>query len=88
MTDNLPIRIHGKKIENKITFKAKTGYYHELSTPETMILFGSTENKITKDKNSKILSQLEIIEVDLVYWNIVSNDDQHDWTAFHTFIPS
>ena len=34
MTDNLPIRIHGKKIENKITFIAKTGYYHELSTPK------------------------------------------------------
>ena len=56
MTDNLPIRIHGKKIENKITFITKTGYYHELSTPETMILFGSTENKIYKDKNSEILS--------------------------------
>ena len=56
MTDNLLIRIHGKKIENKITFIAKTGYYHELSTPETMILFGSTENKIYKDKNSEILS--------------------------------
>ena len=56
MTDNLPIRIHREKIENKITFKAKNGYYHEFSTPETMMLFGSTENKITKDKNSEILS--------------------------------
>ena len=31
----------------RVTFKIKTGYYLELLTPETMILLGSTENKIT-----------------------------------------
>ena len=31
-----------KKIENRITFKIKTGYYLELLTPETMELLGST----------------------------------------------
>ena len=30
------------KIENRITFKIKTGYYFELLTPEAMKLFGST----------------------------------------------
>ena len=34
-----------------MTFKIKTEYYLELSTPETMKLLGSTENNITKDKN-------------------------------------
>ena len=29
----------------------KTGHYLELLTPETMKLLGSTESKITKDKN-------------------------------------
>ena len=37
-------------MENRITFKIKNGYYHELLTPETMELLGSTENKITRDK--------------------------------------
>ena len=39
------------RIENRITFEIKNGYYLELLTPETMKLLGSTESKITKDKN-------------------------------------
>ena len=50
--DDPLIRIYVNKIENRITFKIKTGYYLELLTPETMKLLGSTENKITKDKTS------------------------------------
>ena len=50
-TDDPSIRIYVSKIENRITFKRKTRYYLELLTPETMKLLGSTENKITKDKN-------------------------------------
>ena len=34
-------------------FRIKTGYYLELSTPETMKLLGSTKIKITKDKNGE-----------------------------------
>ena len=34
------------KIENRITFKIKTGHYLDLLTPETMILLGSTKIKI------------------------------------------
>ena len=52
-TDNPSMRIYVKKIENRITFKIKTGYSLEPLTPETMKLFGSTENKITKDKNDE-----------------------------------
>ena len=33
------------RIENRITFKIKNGYYLELLTPETMKLLGSTESK-------------------------------------------
>ena len=50
-TDNPSIRIYVNEIENRITFRIKTGYYLELLTPETMKLFGSTKSKITKDKN-------------------------------------
>ena len=49
--DNPSIKIYVNKIENRITFKIKTGYYLELLTPETMKLLGSTESKITKDRN-------------------------------------
>ena len=41
-TYNLSIKIYIHKIENRITFKIKTGYYLELLTPETMKLPGST----------------------------------------------
>ena len=39
------------KIENRILFKIKTGYYLEPFTLEAMNFFGSTTSKITKDKN-------------------------------------
>ena len=50
------------RIENRITVKIKNGYYLELLTPETMELLGSTENKITKDKNGENVPHLEIVE--------------------------
>ena len=45
-----------------------------------MKLLGSTENKITKDKNGENVpyAYLEITEVILVHCNIVNNDYQHD----------
>ena len=49
--DNPSVRISVNKIENRITFEIKNGYYLELLTPDTMKLLGSTENEITKDKN-------------------------------------
>ena len=49
VTDNLSIMIYINKIENRITFKIKTGNYLELSTPETTKLLGSTKSKIIKD---------------------------------------
>ena len=50
-----------------------------------MKLLGSTENKITKDKNGENLPHLEITEVVLVYCNIVNNDYQQDSRVLHTF---
>ena len=51
-----------------------------------MILFGSTENKITKDKNGENLPHLEITEVVLVHCNIVNNDYQQDSGVLYTFV--
>ena len=59
-------------MESRITYKTKTVYYLDLLTSETMKLLGSTENKITKDKNG--IPHLEITEVVLVHCNIVNND--------------
>ena len=53
-----------------------------------MKLLGSTENKITKDKNSENVTHFEITEVVLVYCNIVNNDHQHDSTVLYTFVPN
>ena len=46
------------KIEHKITFKTKTGYYLELLMSETMKLPGSTKSKINKDKNGENVPHL------------------------------
>ena len=59
-TDKPSIQIYVNKIENRITFKLKNGYSLELLTKEKMKSIGSTENKITKDKNGKNVPHLEI----------------------------
>ena len=63
--------ININKIENRITFKIKNGYYLELLTPETMKLLGSTESKITKDKNGENAPHLEIVQLVLVHGNLI-----------------
>ena len=47
MTDSPPIRRYVNKIENRITFKIKTGYYLEFLMPETTNLLENTKIKIT-----------------------------------------
>ena len=49
------------KIENRITFKIKTGYYLELLTSETMKLLGSTKNKITQNENGENVPHLDVL---------------------------
>ena len=41
-------------------FKIKAGYCLELLVPETMKLFGTTKNKINKDKSGENIPHLEI----------------------------
>ena len=76
--DKPSVQIYINKIENRVTFKIKKGYSLELSTPETMKLLGSTENKITEDKSSENVPHLKINEVVLVHYDIVNNDYQQD----------
>ena len=51
-----------------------------------MELLGSTENKITKDKNSENVPHLEITKVLLVHSNFVNNDYQQDSRVLYTFV--
>ena len=86
--DNPSIRIYVSKIENRITFKIKDGYYLELLTPETMKLLGSTNSKMTKDKNGENVPHLEIVEVVLAPCNLVNNDYQQNSRILYTFVPN
>ena len=80
--------IYVNKIENKITFKIKTGYYLELLTLDMIKLLGSTKTKISKDENSKNVPHLEITQVLLLHCNIVNNDYQQDSRALYIFVPN
>ena len=68
--------IYVSKIENRITFKLKTGNHLELLTPEIMKLPRSTRSKITKSEDGANVSYLEITEVVLIHCNIFNNDYQ------------
>ena len=51
VTDNRTIRIYVNDIENRITFKIKTGYYLQLLTPETIKLLGNSKYKHESGEN-------------------------------------
>ena len=86
--ENPSIRMYINRIENRITFKIKSGYYLELLTPETMKLLGSTESKINKDKNGENVPHLKIVELVLAHCNLVNNDYQQDSRILFTFVPN
>ena len=61
--------------------------YH-IFKPETMKLLGSTKSKITKDQDGENLPCLEITEVVLIHFNLVSNDYQQGSRVLYTFVPN
>ena len=86
--DNSSIKIYVNKIKNRLTFKIKKGYYHELLTPETMKLLGSIESKITEDKNGGNVPHLEIVEFVLIHCSLVNNNYQENSRKLHTYVPN
>ena len=88
MTDNPPLRIYVNKIENRIIFKIKTGYYLKVLTPETMKLLGSTKSKIAKNENGENVPHLEITEAEVVHCNIFNNNYQQYSQVLYTFVPN
>ena len=82
------VKIYINRVENRITFKIKSGYSLELLTKETMKLPGSTNNKITKDKNGENVPHLKITGVVLVHCNMVNNDYRQDSRVLYAFVPN
>ena len=80
--------IYVNKIENKIKFKIKKGYYLEFLTPRTMKLHGTTKSKLTKDENGENMTHLEITEAVLIHCNIINNGFQQDSRVLYTFVPN
>ena len=88
-TVNPSIRIYTKKLEKRITFKIKTGYYLEILTLEIIKLLGSTKIKIIKDKNGENVPYLEITEIALIHFNAVNNSSYQQNSRFlYTFVPN
>ena len=86
--DNPSIKIYANKIENRVTFKIKNGYYLELLTPETMKLLGSSESEITKDENGENVPDLEIVQLVLIHCNLVNNNYQQNSRILCIFVPN
>ena len=53
-----------------------------------MKLLGSTESKITGEKNDENVPHLEIVELVLIHCNIVNNNYQQNSRILHTFVPN
>ena len=53
-----------------------------------MIILGSNNSKIAKDKNGENVPYLKFTEVVLVHCNIFNNDYQQDSGVLYTFIPN
>ena len=86
--DDPSIKIYVNKIENRVTFEIKNGYFLELLTPETMKLLGSAESKITKEKNGENVPHLEIVELVLIHCNLVNDNYQQNSQILYTFVPN
>ena len=84
MTDNSSIILYVNKPEKRITCKNKTGYYLTFlslklwDTWELLACLLGNKNNISKDKNGKNISHVEITESVLVHCNIVNSDCPHD----------
>ena len=53
-----------------------------------MKLLGSTESKITGEKNGENVPHLEIVELVLILCNIVNNNNQQNSRILYTFAPN
>lgn len=81
------LKVYINKIQNRITFKLKTGWSLTLMTQQTQTLMGSKEKTINSSRNGELVPEMEITEVVLVHCNLVNNNYQRDSRILHTFVP-
>ena len=53
-----------------------------------MKLLGSTESKITGEKNGENVPHLEVVELVLIHCSIVNNNYQQKSRILYTFVPN
>ena len=53
-----------------------------------MKLLGSSESKVTKDKNGENVPHLEVVKLVVVHCNLVNNNYQQDSRILYTFVPN
>ena len=85
IVDNPLIKMYVNEIENRVTFKNRN---LDLLTPETMILLGSTESKIAKDKNGENVPHLETVELVLIHFNFGNNNYKQNSQILYIFVPN
>ena len=71
----------------------KTGLHLKLKMDiilnnEKMKLLGSTESKITGEKNGENVPRLVVVELVLIHCNIVDNNYQQNSKILYTFVPN
>ena len=70
LIDKPPVKIYFDRIQNRVTFKIKYGYYLELLMPETLKLPVSIKRRISRNKNGENVPHLQNIELVLVRYSI------------------
>ena len=87
-TDNTSIKIYVNKIENRIAFKIKRGYYLKLLMPETMNYLEALKIERYGRKWWKCTTFRNYWSSVLVKYNINNNDYQQDSRTLYTFVPN
>ena len=59
LPNSTPIHIYISSINNRLVIKRKDGYKLDIQTPETMKLFGNTNELIDKTKNGSSFSPVQ-----------------------------
>ena len=82
------MHIYISRTNNRVVLKINDEYNLELQTPETMKLFGSTKNLISKTRNGENVPSLEAIVVALVECDLVDNLYQQNFEMLYTSTPN
>ena len=72
LVDKPPDQVYVNKIQDRVILRIRSGHYLELFTPKTMKLPGSTDEKISKEKNGENVLQLKKNKLRWYYFTAIS----------------